>query len=60
VLKQVKTGVMPRWAYVSCLAWFKPGQEDAAYRRMEQLIAAAVPEFQLYPGPGAVVTTAAR
>src|SRR5262249_34844107 len=25
----VKTGVMPRWAYVSCLSICKPGQEDS-------------------------------
>lgn len=49
----VKTGVMPRWAYVSCLSWFMPGQEEAAYRRMEQLIGAAVPEFQLTTLPTA-------
>ncbi|MSU21016.1 MAG: exosortase-associated EpsI family protein [Pedosphaera sp.] len=43
----VKTGVMPRWAYVSCLTRCLPGQEAVAYERVRQLIAASVPEFQL-------------
>jgi hypothetical protein len=41
------TGVLERWAYVSCLAIGLPGQEAALYSRMERFIAAAVPEFQL-------------
>lgn len=42
----VFTGTLQRWAYVGCLAISAPGQEDATYQRMEQLIAAAVPRFQ--------------
>jgi hypothetical protein len=40
-------GVLQRWAYVSCFAICAPGQEDAAFERMEKLIAASVPEYQL-------------
>ena len=44
------TGVLQRWAYVSYFsAGFPPGQEDAAFARIEKLIAASVPEFQLPP-----------
>jgi hypothetical protein len=46
----VCTGVLQRWAYVSCLALCGPGQEEATFDRMKTFIAAAVPEFQLYPG----------
>jgi hypothetical protein len=58
--KLLRTGVLQRWAYVSCFARCSPGQEDAAFERMKQFIAAAVPDFQLYPGPAAVATTASR
>lgn len=44
------TGVLQRWAYVSYFsAGFAPGQEDAAFARIEKLIVASVPEFQLPP-----------
>ena len=44
------TGVLQRWAYVSYFsAGFAPGEEDAAFARIEKLIAASVPEFQLPP-----------
>jgi hypothetical protein len=42
-------GVLQRWAYVSCFAICAPGQEDGAFERMEKLIAASVPEYQLPP-----------
>ena len=45
----LRTGVMQRWAYVSYLSVCAPGQEDAAFARMEKLIAASVPEFQPPP-----------
>jgi hypothetical protein len=50
-------GVLPRWAYVSCFSVCPAGREEAAYERIEQFLAAAVPEFQLaFPphnaGPG--------
>jgi hypothetical protein len=47
------TGVLPRWAYVSCFSTCLPGQEDATFRRMQDFLAAAVPEFQLVSGEGA-------
>lgn len=43
------TGVLQRWAYVSCLAECAPGNEEATFERMKKLIAAAVPEFQKPP-----------
>jgi len=45
----VLTGVLDRWAYVSVFSVCAPGQEAAAFARMKELIAAAVPEFQLVP-----------
>ncbi len=45
------TGVLDRWAYVTFLSICAPGQEEATYERMKQLMAAAVPEFQLVPKP---------
>ncbi|MGA9778632.1 MAG: exosortase-associated EpsI family protein [Verrucomicrobiia bacterium] len=43
-------GALQRWAYISYFAICPPGQEDAAFARIEKLIAASVPEFQLPPG----------
>src|SRR6266516_426168 len=40
-------GVLQRWAYVSCFSVCLPGQEQAAYARMREWIAAAVPCFQM-------------
>lgn len=48
----LRTGVLQRWAYISCFSLCAPGQEQSTIERMEQFIAAAVPEFQLYPKPG--------
>lgn len=45
----LSTGVLQRWAYVSCFSVCVPGQEQATYERMKKFIAAAVPEFQLVP-----------
>jgi hypothetical protein len=45
----VSTGVLQRWAYVSCLAYCRPGQEQAAFDRMKALIQSAAPQFQLAP-----------
>jgi len=44
-------GVLQRWAYISYFSPCLPGEEDAAFARMEKLIAASVPEFQLPSGP---------
>jgi hypothetical protein len=46
----LRTGVLERWAYVSCFAECEPGREDAAFERMKGFIAAAVPQFQLTTG----------
>jgi hypothetical protein len=47
----LRRGVLPRWAYVTCFSTCPPGREEAAFERMKQFIAAAVPEFQLAAGP---------
>ncbi|MCS7338139.1 MAG: EpsI family protein, partial [Verrucomicrobiae bacterium] len=44
------TGVLQRWAYVTCFAVCAPGEEELTYNRMREFIAAAVPEFQLAAG----------
>jgi len=45
----VSTGVLQRWAYVSCFASCAPGQEQATFERIKGFITEAVPQFQLYP-----------
>jgi hypothetical protein len=47
----LRTGVLQRWAYVTCFAVCAPGQEAVTCKRMEQFLAAAVPDFQLTPKP---------
>jgi hypothetical protein len=47
----ITRGVLQRWAYVACFTVCAPGQEAAAYARLERFIAAAVPEFQITAGP---------
>lgn len=42
-------GILQRWAYVSYFSQCLPGQEEATFARMQKLIAASVPEFQLPP-----------
>jgi hypothetical protein len=44
-------GILERWAYVSCLAYCQPGEEETTYARMAELIASSVPQFQLATGP---------
>jgi hypothetical protein len=46
----LSTGVLQRWAYVTCLAECRPGDEEATYDRVRQFLAAAVPQFQLATG----------
>jgi hypothetical protein len=58
--KLLRTGVLQRWAYVSCLAECPPGQENATFGRMKQFIAASVPQFQLYPRPIPTTITATQ
>lgn len=45
----LRTGELQRWAYVSYFAQCAPGQEDATFERMKNLIAHSVPEYQLPP-----------
>jgi len=54
-----RTGVLQRWAYVSCFSVCAPGQEEATFERMKQFIAASVPDFQMaapLPAPAATMT----
>jgi hypothetical protein len=46
-----RTGILQRWAYVSYYTLCVPGQEDATFERIKNLIAHSVPEFQ-YPPTG--------
>jgi len=48
----ITTGTLQRWAYVTYFSVCAPGQEEATYERLKQLIAASVPEFQLTPKAG--------
>ena len=50
-LDMLKTGVLKRWAYVSCLGYAFPGREEAVYERLKGLITASVPQFQLVNSP---------
>jgi len=47
VTHMMRTGELQRWAYVTCFALCAPGQEDAAFDRIKELLAATVPDFQL-------------
>jgi len=47
----LKTGVLQRWALVSCFTACAPGQENAAFERMKKFISATAPEFLLVPRP---------
>jgi len=44
-----RKGALQRWAYISYFAECIPGNEDATYERMKQLIEATVPEFEIGP-----------
>jgi hypothetical protein len=48
-LDMMRTGVLQRWAYVSCFSVCRPGEEEPTLARMKQFIAAATPQFQLVP-----------
>lgn len=49
--EMLRSGTLQRWAYISYFSVCVPGQEEATYQRMRDLIAASVPEFQLAAGP---------
>jgi len=55
--KLLRTGILQRWAYVSCFVPCVPGAEAATFNRLKQFIAASVPEFQLYPKPAPMTVT---
>lgn len=48
-LDLLRTGTLQRWAYISYFALCEPGQEDATFVHMKDLIGSSVPEFQLPP-----------
>lgn len=54
-LDMLRTGVLQRWAYVSCFSMCYPGQEQETYTRLKELISAAVPEFQITTGEAATL-----
>ncbi|MBI3850112.1 MAG: exosortase-associated EpsI family protein [Verrucomicrobia bacterium] len=56
----LRTGELQRWAYVTYFAVCAPGQEDATYHRLQQLMAVSVPEFQLVPRPTAMAEASSR
>ena len=45
----LRTGVLQRWAYVAYFAMCTPGQEDATFEQMKNLIAHSVPDLQAAP-----------
>jgi hypothetical protein len=47
-----RSGVLQRWAYISCFSVCAPGEEEATFERMKRFIAASVPQFQLTPRAG--------
>ena len=49
-LEMIRTGVLQRWAYISCYSFCLPGQEEQTYKRIKELISAAVPHYQLTTG----------
>jgi hypothetical protein len=57
-LDLLRTGVLPRWAYISCFTVCSPGEEDAAFEREKQFIQAAVPEFQTVAPPAPKASSA--
>ena len=45
----VRTGTLQRWAYISYFTICRPGQEDAAFERVTNLIAHSVASYQKPP-----------
>lgn len=46
----ISTGVLQRWAYISCFTECLPGGEDAAFAEVQQLLQSMVPLFQTTTG----------
>ena len=44
-IRQLKTGELQRWAYITCFAPCEEGGEDAAFERIAGFIIEAAPEF---------------
>lgn len=55
----VLTGILPRWAYISCLTFCSPGNEEAAFQWVKELITEGVPEFQTAATPPAAARSSA-
>ena len=48
----LRTGELQRWAYITYFAPCPPGQEERAFNRVQRLMNATVPEYQLaWPAP---------
>lgn len=45
----VRTGVLQRWSYVSCLAVCYPGHEEQVYQRVLEFVRAAAPKLHVPP-----------
>ena len=45
----LRTGTLQRWAYVSCFAQCRPGEEEHAFARVREVLVEAVPQFQRTP-----------
>jgi Protein of unknown function (DUF3485) len=56
----LRTGVLERWAYLTCCSDCLPGQEEATYARIEKFIQWSVPQFQLVPGSRSAGTAATQ
>jgi hypothetical protein len=59
-LDMMRTGVLQRWAYVSCFSVCPPGAEEATFARMKEFIADATPQFQLVPAAPPLAPAAKR
>ena len=44
------TGVLQRWAYVSCFSTCRPGEEEALFAELRHFISASAPSFMLEGG----------
>jgi hypothetical protein len=54
----LRTGILQRWAYLSCMAPCAPGQEKATFERVKKFLIASAPEIYLPPSQGPAQATA--
>jgi len=47
-MEQLKSGVLQRWAYITCFAPCRPGEEAASFAKVDAFIAQAAPQFILH------------